>query len=168
MARLDVNKDGYVSREDFELMAKRVADLLGLSEKQAGSTSREFAKLADALHLEPGLRFPIEEGAQHISKAYLCKSLKERKAIVHSIHKMLFDILDANDDGHITLEEFKIYYRVLAPATSEADIVHCFNTIDTNKNGVLSREEFMAAAEDFLIGVEETELSKVFFGPLMD
>ena len=39
--------------------------------------------------------------------------------------------------------------------------------IATNKDGKISREEFMAAAEDFLFGVEETEISKVFLGHLL-
>ena len=56
----------------------------------------------------------------------------------------------------------------MAPATSEEEIIHSFSTIDANKNGEISREEFLAAAEDFLLGVEETELSKVFFGKLLD
>ena len=53
-------------------------------------------------------------------------------------------------------------------ATSEEEIIHSFSTIDANKDGEISREEFLAAAEDFLLGVEETELSKVFFGKLLD
>ena len=57
---------------------------------------------------------------------------------------------------------------ITAPGVSEAEIIHSFNTIDANKNGVISREEFMAAAEDFFCGVEETELSKVFLGRLVD
>ena len=38
----------------------------------------------------------------------------------------------------------------------------------TRMEGQLSREEFLAAAQDFLLGVEETELSKAFLGPLLD
>ena len=42
-----------------------------------------------------------------------------------------------------------------------------FNTVDTNEDGVISREKFMAAAEDYFCGVEETEVSKVFLGRLV-
>ena len=49
----------------------------------------------------------------------------------------------------------------------EDKIVHSFDTIDTDKDGKISREEFLAAANDFIQGVEETEVSKVFFGPLL-
>ena len=43
-----------------------------------------------------------------------------------------------------------------------------FDTIDADKNGEISYEEFMNAVEDFYRGTEETELSKAFFGPLVD
>jgi hypothetical protein len=60
--------------------------------------------------------------------------------------------------------------QVLARNKKINDIVHSFDAIDTNKNGPgeISREEFLAAAQDFLLGVEETELSKAFLGPLLD
>lgn len=165
---MDVNKNGVISREDFEVMGKRLAECSSMTKRQAESICMEFAKLADALHFEPGIKVPLTEAAQQVSKAYLIKTPAERKAIVHRTHKMLFDILDSNDDGYISLEEFKAYIHTAAPGTSEAEVVDSFNKIDANKIGEISREEFLAAAEDFLLGVEETELSKVFFGQLMD
>ena len=101
---------------------------------------------------------------------YSCPSLlhAERKAIVDGTHNFLFDAIDTNKDGHISVEEFKVYLNIIAPGIAEDEIAHSFRTIDTDKNGEISHEEFMAAAYDFLLGVEETELSKVFMGPLLD
>ena len=81
---------------------------------------------------------------------------------------MLFDAIDTNKDGHISVEEFKVYLTLIAPGVEEDEIVHSFDVIDADKNGEISREEFLAAAQDFLLGVEETELSKAFLGPLLD
>jgi Ca2+-binding EF-hand superfamily protein len=66
------------------------------------------------------------------------------------------------------VKEFKEYFKLTAPGVSEAEVTYSFNTIDTNKDGVISREEFMAAAEDFFCGVEETDLSKIFLGRLVE
>ena len=66
------------------------------------------------------------------------------------------------------MQEFQVYFQVIAPAVSPGEVDHCFKTIDANKNGEISREEFLAAAVEFMHGLEETELSKVFFGPLLD
>ena len=57
-------------------------------------------------------------------------------------------------------------FHIIGPDISEAEMTLAFNTIDTSKNGEISREEFIAAAFDFIHGLEETEISKVFFGHL--
>ena len=168
MTRLDINKDGHISRDDFELMGERLAEYSGMTKEQAEETKKEFIKIGDKLNLKPGVKIPLEEAAKKASESLLSMSPAERKAIIHDGHNMLFDAIDTNKDGHISVKEFKVYFDVIAPLISEAEVAHSFNTIDANKNGEISREEFLAAAEDFLGGVEETELSKVFFGPLLD
>ena len=125
-------------------------------------------KVADAFNLKPGVKIPLEEAAKKASETILFMSPAERKASIKDSHNLLFDAIDTNKDGHISVNEFKVYFSVIAPNTSEAEVVHSFNAVDTDKNGEISCEEFMDAAEDFLHGVEETELSKVFFGHLLD
>ena len=61
------------------------------------------------------------------------------------------------------MDEFAVYY--MAVGLSREESKRSFDIIDTNKNGY---EEFMNAADDFYRGTEETELSKAFFGPLVD
>lgn len=168
LRRMDYNEDGYISREDYDLMGRKLAEYSEMTDEQAGLVHKEFMKIADALNLKPGLRIPLEKAAKKASKSILSMSPEERKAMVHNSHNLLFDAIDTNKDGHICLEEFKVYFYVIAPETSEADIIHSFNTIDVDKNRKISREEFLAAAEDFLNGVEETEISRAFFGHLLD
>lgn len=168
MTRLDINNDGFISREDYELMGKKLAEHSGMTKEQAEETNKEMMKIADAFNLKPGVKVPLEEAAKRASETILSMSPAERKASIRDSHDLLFNAIDTNKDGHISVSEFKIYFKVIAPGTSEAEVIHSFNTIDTNKNGEISHEEFMAAAEDFLHGVEETELSKAFFGHLLD
>lgn len=168
MSRLDATKDGNISREDYKLMSKRLAELSGMTKEQADSTCKEFMKVADAFNLKPGVKIPVNEAARQANEAVLSMPPDEHKALVHATHGMLFDIIDTNKNGTICDKEFKVYLKVVAPDISEAEVAHSFKTIDSNKNGVISRQEFLAAAEDFLGGVEETELSKVFFGRLLD
>ena len=40
MTRLDVNKDGYISREDYELMGKKLTEQSGITKEQAEKTNR--------------------------------------------------------------------------------------------------------------------------------
>ena len=159
MSRLDINKDGYISREDFDLMGKKLVEHSGMTEKQAEATKKAFLKVAD---------MSLEDAAKQGNESLLSMSPAERKAIVDGTHNFLFDAIDTNKDGHISVEEFKVYLNIIAPGIAEDEITHSFRTIDADKNGEISCEEFMAAAYDFLLEVEETELSKVFMGPLLD
>ena len=169
MSRLDINKDGYISREDFELMGKKLAEHSGMTEEQAQATTREFLKVADMINLKPGVKKPLEEAAKRANESHCSlMSSDEKISLVNGVHNMLFDAIDTNKDGHISIKEFKVYLNLIAPGVKEDEIVHSFDAIDADKNGEISREEFLAAAQDFLLGVEETELSKAFLGPLLD
>ena len=168
MSRLNATTDGYISRDDYALISKRLAELSGMTKEQAESTCKDFMKVADAFGLKSGLKKSVDEAARQTNKVLLSMPPEDHKTLVHATHGMLFDIIDTNKNGTVSQKEFKVYLNVVAPDVSEADVVHSFNTIDSNKNGVISRQEFLAAAEDFLGGVEETELSKVFFGRLLD
>ena len=168
MSRLDINKDGYISREDFELMGKKVAEHSEMKGEQAEATKNTFLKIADVLNLKSGVKIPLEEAAKKANESLWLVSLAERDAVLRDTHNLLFDAIDTDKNGHISAKEFKVYMSIFAPGTTEAEIDHSFDTIDTNKDGKISREEFIAAAEDFILGVEETEVSKVFLGRLLD
>ena len=59
--------------------------------------------------------------------------------------KKMFKHLDMNDDGKITLEEFK-KKRIKDPA-KEAQVIERFKTIDTDENGSVDKAEFRAFFE---------------------
>ena len=168
VARLDVDKDGVVSRKDFELMSERMCEYSNLSEAQAKRVRAGFLKVADLVHLKEGVQFPVGEYAPKLSGTLLSKQPEERRPMILNVYSPVFDVIDTNGDGHISMEEFKVYLKVVAPDVSEEEAEHAFNTIDTNLDGKISREEFHDAAEDFFFGVEETEVSRVFWGKLID
>ena len=168
LKRFDVNKDGYYSREDIELMSERTREYGKLTKEQAEFVHKGFMKYADMFDLKPGVKVPLEEQAQKANKIILSIPAAERKAMVHATHETLFDVIDLNKDGHISLDEFKVHFRVLGADISDEEVAHSFNTIDADKNGEISREEFLAAADDFYNGVDETEVSRVFLGRLED
>ena len=81
MSRLDINKDGYISHEDFELMGKKLAEHSGMTEEQAQATTREFLKVADMINLKPGVKKPLEEAAKRANESYTILSCLLRKKI---------------------------------------------------------------------------------------
>ena len=165
MTRLDSNKDGYISREDIVLIGKQLSEYnKGQTKEQADAIYKKYLHTADVLELQPGVKMLIDEAAQRISVL----SFKTPPAIINEQFNTYFDIIDTDNDGKISVKEFKVYFHILAPALSDEEISHSFNVIDTDKDGIISREEFAATGEDFMVGVEETDLSKVFYGPLID
>ena len=164
MQRMDINHDGYISREDFELMAKRLVEYSGeITEEKSEAIFKTFAKVADLMGLKSGVKIPLEEAATVASDVLLSPTGEKPSGV----HDMLFDCIDTNSNGTISINEYKVYFKVIGHDISEEETKHCFDTIDSNGNGVISREEFVAAAEEFFYGVEETELSNVFYGQLL-
>ena len=166
--RLDIDKNGYSSREDIELMAEKLIDYGKLTKEEAEFVRKGFMKYVEVFDLKPGEKRPLEEMAQKATKAILSLSAVEREAMIHDVLEPMFDVIDLNKDGHISMEEFKVYFRIIGADLSDEEVVHSFNAIDADKDGQISREEYLAAANDFYNGVEETEISKVFLGRLED
>ena len=94
MTRIDINKDGYVSLEDYVLMGKQLAEYGGLTKEEADSTDKLMKEVADALKLQPGVHMPIDEAARKASD----KVLQTIPAEVRKVYNLFFDIIDTNKD----------------------------------------------------------------------
>ncbi len=168
VARLDANQNGVVSREDFEVMSSRLSKYSNLSDEQTKKVHVGFMKIADVIGLKDGGEFEVKAYACTLSDVLLSKTPEEAKEMVQYSHSPVFDVIDTNSNGQISVEEFKVYLKVVAPDVTEDEAKHAFDVIDADKNGEISREEFFTAAEDFFFGKDETEVSRVFWGKLLD
>lgn len=166
--RLDINKDGYISRKDYEEIAQKIAEYGKLSQEDAASAMSAFLEIADILDLKPGVKLTIEEASQKVHKNTLSLPSDKNKDICDRTYGMMFDAFDTNNDGHISVEEFiGIFFKILAPDIKEEDARHSFNVLDTDNDGEISREEFLAAAFDFMCGMKETKVANSLFGQLL-
>ena len=68
----------------------------------------------------------------------LTKPWEEQRAMCYDVHDFMFDAVDLNGDSHISMEEFKTYFKELVPVP-EVDIEKAFKLIDVDKNGEISR-----------------------------
>jgi Ca2+-binding EF-hand superfamily protein len=166
-ARFDVDKDGYMSKEDFELMAKKMIEMSNATGEQAESCRQIFMHVPDTFGFTPGMKLSREEAAKNMNEAMLKLSWKEQRAMCDNFYNVVFDAMDLDRDDHISLEEYKTYTRVLAPDLSDEDKVKCFNLIDADQDGKISRAEFLEVAFGYLHKFEENEFSELFYGPLV-
>ena len=165
--RFDVDKDGFISKEDFELMAKRMNKLGNATAEQAAACHTSFMQVADFFGYKHGERLPREQAAEDMHEVMLKLSFEEQRSLCDKFYYPIFDAVDSNGDGHIPFEEYKVYAKTIAPDLTDEDKVKSFNLIDANKDGEISREEFLDAAYEYFYSFEENELTEAFYGPLV-
>ena len=58
-----------------------------------------------------------------------------------------FDMMDADKDGSISLEDFKLSYSSIGWDTVSAE--YAFKTLDKNNSGKIGREEIIKSSREF-------------------
>ena len=76
----------------------------------------------------------------------------------------MFDIIDSNNDGVISVHEYTVFFQIYN--IDPKYVAEAFQAIDTDKNGVISRDEFVAAYQECASGTDESHPSQHMFGPL--
>lgn len=162
---LDVNRDGVISFDDFSLLAKRFTDLGHLTPE----TSAEFLEV---------MKQTWEEQFGEITPYNLVTAEQMLTDFHHRLNddKMakrigrflpyLFKAVDYDHTGHLDIEQYKLFFRCLGLTDEDAAI--SFAVIDENGDGQLSLKEFVHLGRQFFLTENETKISKMFWGPLLD
>lgn len=152
----DDNKDQVLTRADYEKKVQRYKDM-GSSEKHLKKLSDHYDAFMEVLGIaDPKTRLPYKEAIANFSKSNF--EVLEKLIVTH------FDIIDTNEDGKISFDEWVTLYKVLNIDTSHARA--SFDAMDANSDGVVSKEEFFAYTKEFYTSVEDTLKSSILYGPL--
>lgn len=89
------------------------------------------------------------------------KSLKKN---VHNFLPYLFQAVDMDSNGNISIAEFKLVFKCLG--LTDGDAERSFLAIDTDGDGVLSIKEFVKLGREFFLTENPKRGSKNFWGPL--
>jgi len=157
--RLDLNKDGQVTWEDFQGIANRFVTVGGATVEQGEKIEMILQKmynkyLADTIANGPLTADAYVEALMEQGKTAISKTVFE-------IYTPFFDVIDTNNDGQISKKEYRVYYKVLGLDAHYAD--KSFKDVDKDENGLISRAEYMAAVDDFFC----SENPSNFWGPLV-
>ena len=79
--------------------------------------------------------------------------------------QILFHAVDADNDGSIEKEELALFFESLGLDKSAAPV--SFEAMDTDKDGIISLDEFIATGLAFFTSEDENSHSKFFLGPLV-
>jgi Ca2+-binding EF-hand superfamily protein len=162
-SRIDFDRDGAITRVDFERMAEKFATDSAMAPEHAKVLLDSLTGVWDKFLAT------VAEG-KGISQEAFISSMQARvkdpasKAVVEGPLPLFFRAVDTNEDNMISRDEYGTFFNLLGldPAMAPAS----FDAIDTNADGFLSQEEFITAGSDFFFNQEDSP-NKLFWGPLV-
>lgn len=167
-SQLDRNKNGYVSRDDYQLGIDKLSKLAPGRPEEVAKARKVTAEFCDAFGLTEGVRADKEKLVQlaaAMGVAELGRIKRGEETFTSKVHNAIFDIVDQNHDGHVTLEEYKLFMEASdhKPDVAEAT----FKVLDKNKNGKIERKELINGAVKFWCDLDDQD-TKGMFGDRYD
>jgi Ca2+-binding EF-hand superfamily protein len=164
---LDYNDDGVLEKQDFVDIADRLAEMRDYDE----GSSRHTAVRQEILRMWTNARaLSGKEGKAEITlEDWLAHEQKviDSNVLVHSyvqgIARAIFDILDANNDGVISEDEYLKFFRSFKGDAEDGEIA--FQKLDDEDKGYLTRQEFLDAVTEFHLSDDPDARGNWLFGP---
>jgi len=167
---LDYNDDGLLEKQDFVDVADRIAEM---RDYEPGS-SRHSAVRKEILRIwtnaralsgaENKTQITLEDWLAHEEKVLGSNVLI--RSYVQGIARAVFDILDADNDGVISEEEYLQFFRAFRG--EEENGHRAFQKLDENDDGRLTRQEFLEAVTQFHLSDEPDARGNWLFGPFRE
>ena len=133
-ALLDVDKNGIINQDDVVLVAKNIAAY----RKEGEDAEKSYFKILKAVNTfglsgeEVDEETFVQEMKQFVSQSDARERVKE-------LSDMIFGVINANNDGVISYNEFCQFYKAMNASQELIDTL--FKQADTNKDGVIDHSE---------------------------
>ncbi|UUU31132.1 EF-hand domain-containing protein [Streptomyces sp. CA-210063] len=166
--RLDTDGNGVLEYADCERMAKDVIRAGCMTEGSAKADAlftayqEAWERLASAADADGDGVITREE-----FKSAMSDTLGRREQVVEGCRAVLdaeFSAIDGDDDGLVPTADFQGYLEALGSSAEEAQAT-C-DSLDTNGDGQISREEFHEGWLQYLLSDDLTEAGSHFLGSL--
>lgn len=160
----DVNKDGLVTVEDFEILAERYGE--GYEDERKEIVREKLIKLFSTYDVVCG-------GTGRMTEERFidgCKKLRNDTnypTVLKEVAAICYSLLDSDGDGIIDEDNYaRLFYNLRIP-DHEALAKVSFAALDTNHDGKLNFEETSTGYYDYMQSDDESLPSRIFFGPLV-
>ena len=155
---MDLPLDGKVTREDFERHAKLERDGVKLlNPDEAEKVYSGLMSISDMIGLDKyakdgGMSYTVRE--LDIARRIVARTgdLHEANRVLHSAY---FRAIDTNGDQLLEKSEWTNYLKIRKTYTSEEQAMQSFDSLDKNKDGVISLPEFVEHSVDFWCNLGE-------------
>ena len=163
LARIcDLNNDGVIERSDFEMWINRLALIRGWEKRSEG-----YERLASILlGTFEGVRKAAcaEDGRVDIpTMSRLLAASQNLLTAPHRWGEALFQLIDADGDGVIGLEDYRNLLATLYIRAEVAD--EAFARLDVDGDGRLSRDEFHLLHVEFFTSNDPEAPGSWLWGP---
>jgi juvenile hormone diol kinase len=165
---LDNDRDGQIELADFIRRVEHFARLRGWEQGSAEYLRNlrfalgEWQNLRESADADEDRRITRAEFLRH-ADIYLSEREGVR-AFAHGDVQLVFDAMDLDGDGRLSVEEYRDYLEVCGLDRSSADLY--FAHADLDEDGFITRQELSHAMEEFLISENPDSASNLLFGPL--
>ncbi|MDP9867535.1 MULTISPECIES: EF-hand domain-containing protein [Streptosporangium] len=164
---VDVNGDGTIQRNDLQALGERM-----LKHFRHDKTSPEGRRLTEAyercwtIMAEAMDTDKNQAVSQEEFRSYMAGNAKKENAddLLRPITDAEFAVADLDNDGHLSPSEYAELLRAMG--LSDVDAQQGAASIDTNRDGRISSEEYFRACRDFFAGSDDLNkrTSQVFGG----
>ena len=162
--KYDLSKNGLLEKEDLLLVGKKIAESFGLKESDT-----KYQQILDnyAKAWDNYVAAADKDGDGKVSLMDFFE-LRENMdptqvAKIQEIYNLMFDCLDVDGNGTISLKEYEVWLKALGE-TNEKMIKRGFDNMDINKDGTISREEYAKLRSGYFGSEDEEDPSKWFHG----
>ena len=169
---LDLNGDGHLGKEDFQLAAARLGAAMGwgASEpKLAALIERresEWDEICLASDFDGSNTVDPEEYLRFYAQVTrgLTPQIETIPGWYRKVCATRVDCIDLDEDGLVTLEEYRRF--MTAHGRNDFDIEACFNHLDLKQTGHLDHEECVVLCLQFYLGEDPALPGNSLWGPL--
>jgi len=165
---MDVDRDGFVDRADFTHRVGALAALRGWEtdsaeyERNLGFSLEEWQNLCESADANQDARVSREEFLRWADIFLIDRDAV--RAYARGDVQLIFDSMDVDGDGKLTVDEYSAYLEVCGVERSAADTF--FAHADLNEDGHVTRAEMSHAMEEFLLSEDPAAGGNFLFGPL--
>ncbi|XP_013398983.1 sarcoplasmic calcium-binding protein-like [Lingula anatina] len=158
---LDTNGDGYLTKEDIEMGARRTAAYMNLSDENTEIIlDQRLAYWRDSLS-----KGRISEDRFVDNQLVVMNDNNCREILFDSLCSR-FRAMDLDGDGLISPDEHAaIFYSFNIPTEHSKKV---FDIIDSDSDGFITQEEFVLALTEFNLTENPDNKFNECFGPLVD
>lgn len=163
--RVDQNKNGTIEVKDFEDLLANVNREIKPDAKVYENFRQVVMEHITNMGITPGKKLTKDEYVKNMAKMAVVENAKKgkgEKASLAKVNDALYDMVDINRDGFVTLDEFRTVTKV-AYGCNAAEAEAGFRAIDTNKNGKIERKELTDYEVNFWFGLDD-EANKELYG----